>query len=550
MKNWLDSFTTSLIDPRVAVGKRRMGWGGDWKGGVTSEVGGRRRSLHTLASSTTTTQPALDVWQTSHLVTFNFCAFRSLITIISLTMDSTMDIDMDIDMGLDPEINPFEALEPWPTNGTSQNTISSDPTIADPAPEKVHVRGVDELTTNDIKDYISEHYPSDDFVRIEWIDDTSANIVYKTPESAFAALTSLSDVAEPDLQAIHILQPRKAKSISSHPGASLQVRQAIVTDVKKPRAREASRFYLLHPDQDPAERNHRRGRGGKPSGDRGEYKRRRFDDRENARRQDGGAFDASMYDDDNDGGDVQEQRMYQKGRRRRVPYESGEDLFAERSLNGRLRGRSASPIREGDGTMGFDEDAEQEGRNSRRRIRQRSETPPSGRRRRPKNAGKELFPTDTSTAELKSSKNGVKELFPDNTASPRRSRELFPHKTEKSNHRRSDALDAEEQAKLSSRISGVPASFGRLKSDDMATNGVVQEGSQGFNILGQDPGISIRGSAQAASDGFSIRGAAQEPHQIVKELFPMKAGNAGKELFGDKIKGRGGPRRKAEDMYF
>lgn len=471
-----------------------------------------------------------------------------------------MDIDMDIDMGLEPEINPFEASEPPQTNGTSQNTYSSDPTIADPAPEKVHIRGLDELTTTDIKDYISEYYPSDDFVRVEWIDDTSANIVYTTSESALNALTSLSDVAPSDLQTIHLLQQRKAKPIASHPGTALQVRQAIVTDAKKPRAREASRFYLLHPDQDPAERNHRRGRGGKSNGDRGEYKRRRYDDRENARRQDGGGgFDASMYDEDDNGGEGQEEWENEDGRRRRVRFGAGEDILAVRGSNGRLRGRSASPIREGDGTMGFDEDDDEgEGSNNRRRIRRRSDTPPSGRRRpgklQAKNTGKELFSSSASTAPLKSPGNGIKELFPDKaTASPRRPRELFPHRTEKSNHRRSDALDAEEQADLNSRIGGTQASFGRLKSDDMAESGVtvVDEGDQGFSIRGQDPGISIRGSAQAAAaSGFSIKGAAQEPHQIVKELFPMKAGNAGKELFGDKIKGRGGPRRKAEDMYF
>ena len=449
-----------------------------------------------------------------------------------------MDIDMDIDMGIEPDINPFDASEPPLTNGTSQNTISSDPTIADPVPEKVHIRGLDELTTTNIRDYVYEYYPSDDFVRIEWIDDTSANIVYKTAESALAALNSLSDLAEPDLHIVHLLQLRKAKAISLHPNTELQVRQAIVTDIKKPRAREASRFYLLHPDQDPAERSNRRARGGKQFGERGDYKRRRFDDRENARRQEGDAFDASMYDEDG-GGETQFETENHRGRRRRARFGAGQELFADRGNDGRLRGRSASPIRDGDGTMGFGEDD-----GERKRIRQRSETPPSVRR---KNVGKELFPADASSTAPQSPQNGVKELFPDKTASPRRSRELFPHKTEKSNHRRSDALDAGELADLSSRITGAPASFGRLKSDDMA-NGVVQ-GNHGFAIRGQDQGFNIRGSAMKTS-GFSIKGAAQEPHQIVKELFPMKAGNSGKELFGEKIEGRGGPRRKAEDMYF
>ena len=466
-----------------------------------------------------------------------------------------MDIDMDIDMDVDLDVNSFAASQPSQTNGTTQNNTSSDPTIADAAPEKVHIRGLDELTTSNIRDYISEYYPSDDFVRVEWIDDTSANIVYQTSESALAALNSLSDVAEADLQAIHLLQLRRSKPVPSHPNTELQVRQAIVTDIKKPRAREASRFYLLHPDQDPAERNNRRGRGGKASGDRGDYKRRRFDDRENARRQEGDGFDAGMYDDEDGQGQDDSVRRNGRQRRRRVRFGAGDDLLADRGLDGRLRGRSASPVRDGDGTMGFDDTG-----TSRRSIRQRSDTPPSARRRPsskhgPRNPGRELLAHDAPPTALKSPSNGIKELLSDKNASPRRSRELFPHRTDKSNHRRSDALDAEEQADLSSRITGVPTSYGRLKSDDMQafsnTGGPVLQDDQGFAIRGQDPGIQIRGSA-AEEAGFVIRGAAQEQQQggLVKELFPMKAGNAGKELLGEKIKGRGGPRRKAEDMYF
>jgi hypothetical protein len=52
-------------------------------------------------------------------------------------------------------------------------------------------------------------------------------------------------------------------------------------------------------------------------------------------------------------------------------------------------------------------------------------------------------------------------------------------------------------------------------------------------------GINIRGTAVQAS-GFSIRGAADNDGT---ELFKDR------ELFGQKIKGRGGPRRKAEDLF-
>lgn len=67
------------------------------------------------------------------------------------------------------------------------------------------------------------------------------------------------------------------------------------------------------------------------------------------------------------------------------------------------------------------------------------------------------------------------------------------------------------------------------------------------------PGFSIKGTAKATSD-FSILGAAKEApvNPLVKELFPMKSGNTGKELFDGRIKGRGAQgaqRRKAEDLF-
>jgi hypothetical protein len=53
--------------------------------------------------------------------------------------------------------------------------------------------------------------------------------------------------------------------------------------------------------------------------------------------------------------------------------------------------------------------------------------------------------------------------------------------------------------------------------------------------------MSIRGSG-----GITIKGSAG-----VKELFPGKAGNVGKELFSEKLEGRGGNRRrKAEDLFY
>lgn len=49
---------------------------------------------------------------------------------------------------------------------------------------------------------------------------------------------------------------------------------------------------------------------------------------------------------------------------------------------------------------------------------------------------------------------------------------------------------------------------------------------------GNDQGIAIKGTAPT-----------------VKELFPERFGNSGKELFAEKIDGRGRRRQRAEDSF-
>jgi hypothetical protein len=417
---------------------------------------------------------------------------------------------------------------------------------AEPQPEKVHVRGLDNFSTSDLKQWASEHFSLDGFNRVEWIDDTSANLSYNSAEAAQDALVALTDSDFFNMAAIDIppLQLRPARRLSTHHTVELFVRQSTEIDTKQKGAREASRYYLLNPDQDPGERrkndDHRRPRRRRLSDD-GDYNRRRFDDREHKRRRDGEGFDASMYDDDMGEGKATDER------RKRPRFGGGDDLFGDRDRrsNGRLRDRSASPTFDGDGTMGFGTDEDPTGRD-RRRARQRSLSP---HRPGSRNTGKELFSKTTSKSTALSNSNTPKELFPSKTQEPKElfsekspstpaARELFPSKRQSfSNHRRTAAFDASgsgagdffasstppppRERSLAERITGRPST---ADANDMR----------------------IRG---AETEGFSIRGAAQQSPSV-KELFPLKAGaNVGKELFGEKIKGRGAPRRKAEDMF-
>jgi hypothetical protein len=58
--------------------------------------------------------------------------------------------------------------------------------------------------------------------------------------------------------------------------------------------------------------------------------------------------------------------------------------------------------------------------------------------------------------------------------------------------------------------------------------------------------FSIRGmAAQGGPEtGYAIKG-----RGTAKELFPELVGNAGKELFADRLEGRGRRRQRAEDLF-
>ncbi|KAF9883495.1 hypothetical protein FE257_003409 [Aspergillus nanangensis] len=450
-------------------------------------------------------------------------------------MDASMDIDMDLDLGPMPEPD-TTAIDAAMTATIHDGAV--EPLAEEAHYEKVHIRGVDELTTDDIKQFSLDHFTAESPSRIEWIDDTSANLVYSSPEIGLQALSALTQMnEEEDTSALPALRLRSAKALATHPDSVLQVRSAVKTDRKKPRAHESSRFYLMHPEHDPRERLRREltDRRHEDAGE-GDYTRRRFDGRELRRRQGrdaGERFDASMYDDTGSGSmDYEDTGRDRDGQRRR----GRRDLFPEDEgrSSGRLRDRSASPGRD---SLDYGV-SEEYRREYRQRFRERS---PQGRR----NDGKELFPSSGDS-------NG-RELFPNKPTSSYIKKELFPSKV--SNHRRSDAIDvADETADLFSRRISVPLVDGAQDRDwdrDQPRNKNIElfpdsAESNGVSIRGtahQDQGMSIRGAA----NGISIKGRGAS----VRELFPGKfsSSNAGKELFSDKIEGRGGPRRRAEDMF-
>jgi len=309
------------------------------------------------------------------------------------------------------------------------------------------------------------------------------------------ALKAFAAVELGDMSQIPALQAFPAKPSSLQTLTSLEVRRAVLGDRKQVGARERSRFYLLNPQYDPAERRKRGGqRGSNRYRDRddGGYRSQRYDDREQQLRQEGdriSGFDSSLYDDDDDalarraarrserrdsssGGDSRGNNS----RRQRPRGAAGKELFPSRGgdrASGRLRDRSASPVRE---------------------------DPAEASRQRKQ---------DTAASANRLRAQMIKAQLRDIGAS----KELFPQKAGV-NHRRSSAFDAaDETADLFANKMGVPFTDG--SGDNPHENGDLLSPRISRKNWDTDTGFNIRGAANTSPvQGFSIKGAAASGGQV------------------------------------
>lgn len=418
----------------------------------------------------------------------------------------------------------------------------------EPVTTKIYIEfpGNDTLIGSDLSNFATDN-AGDHFQGIEWINDYSAKLVYANATAATDALSRFSAMPTEDP-----LELRRAIALATHPHVELYVRQSLVTDMKEPGAASKSDFYnkypAYRPDRPPRGRGSRGGRtlrGPRRGGQRG-------GSRPTSR--DGAVIEnfENFYDDDE--ASVAARRPSQEdlfGGRRREPREPrrsrDEDLMTGRKT-GRLRDRSASPLRDGDGRFGFSDDQP-------RRQAARQRTPPPLPRRRSRDANEnfrksmrnDLFADKrTSTALTNGSSGNSTELFP---ALASKNKELFPskvgHRYEDVDDRRSDETteafsnfnfrnqaatrtaenhrkrDGPQQPDLMARITGGPgmalkASHGRLNNDE----------SNGFSFKG-------------AGEGFSIRGAS-------RDVSTPRPG--GDDLFANKKKARDA-KRWQEDLY-
>jgi hypothetical protein len=129
-------------------------------------------------------------------------------------------------------------------------------------------------------------------------------------------------------------------------------------------------------------------------------------------------------------------------------------------------------------------------------------------------------------------------------------KELFPQKT--TSHRRSGAFDAADETVADLFANKMPVPF----MDGSGDVGPRDPPSLACRITGRSSGndssgFNIRGTAKVLpASAFSIKGAATSGPRV-KELFPSTLGdNAGKELFSERLNGRGAQRQKASDLFY
>lgn len=304
-------------------------------------------------------------------------------------------------------------------------------------PNKVHIRGLDTFTPDDVKAFLSQHHNGGQFERIEWVDDSSANLIFRSESAAQEALVSLAALTIADPSQLPPLELLPAKPYAAKPDSVLQVRFAVASDKKVVGAAQRSRFYLLHPEFDPEERRRRGELGRGKYRDRddrhGRDRRDRRGDRMRQVEEDEEPFSVDLYGDDpaalaqrtlgsrrgtrsqrrDSVSSISSRSDKGRDRGRDRPYSArnrDKELFPDRRSGGgyRARARSASPVRDRDG------DAEMEDAAARRadaeRYREKSR---SARERQSRDTRdgrpRELFPEKRSS--------GIKELFPSKVSS-------------------------------------------------------------------------------------------------------------------------------------
>ncbi|KAI0016745.1 hypothetical protein F4780DRAFT_772735 [Xylariomycetidae sp. FL0641] len=448
-------------------------------------------------------------------------------------------MDLDLDVGNDVDLVADEPIvaEADPRE-RSPGEVDDDPDAR--VPTKVHIQGLDILNPAEVKAYVAEHVTDNSLERIEWIDDSTANLLFASEAAASSALVSLAADPIPDPSQLLPRTTLQAKPFSTKPGLTLQVRPALASDKKQAGAAQRSRFYLLNPEYDPEQRRR--------TNESRRYRDRDYDDDHRQRRRrrssvERNHFDVNLYDDS-----VEEPRgsrrptrdSYRPGREDRDGSEDalrnenrGKELFPEGSTGSRTRARdrSASPTR-----SYLDEPYPEDPLG---RVVPAPNTDSTWARR---NRNME------TARKIKSQfvrKERVKELFPDRSSSDtgrlgdqvEDAAELLRKGITLPLMDDNDDAPGPRTRRLEDRITA--PGHGRL-ADRISSPASRTEAESAFSIRGA-------ASQRSGNQGFAIKGNAGK---TVKELFPDKFGsNAGKELFAEPMEGRTRRRQRAGDLF-
>ncbi|CAK7204711.1 hypothetical protein SEUCBS139899_007471 [Sporothrix eucalyptigena] len=419
-----------------------------------------------------------------------------------------------------------DAQEPGEIDEAAQAAADSTTVI----PTKVHIRGLDALNPDDIKAYVSEHFTGDGgrkgpFDRIEWIDDTSANLIFTSEAAAALALTALSSVQIDDLSQLQVGQLLPAKTYSAKAddvSAGLSVRFAVASDKKEAGAAMRSRFYLLHPEYDPEERKRNYQNRQRDYRDNRNSRHRSYRDDRDDRESDirNNSFDVSLYDDDG-------------------------PALARRSYTRRSRSRSRTRRRSWSRSKSRDRSYSRERRNN---NRDKELFPVGG------NAlGKELFPEMLGASDSTSSRDRVRGRGRDNgrlrdrSASPRRDDGGFYY--DEAGNNDYDGRLADEQAEAASAAAARNRDKARAIKDRLSTakdsNGSRElfpsdsRGTAQMDLFDSTSAVTKKLSDRITrpSDSFNIRGMASGKNE---QGLSIKGAASARELFPDKLNSNGG----------
>lgn len=450
-------------------------------------------------------------------------------------------------------------------------------------PNKLHIRGLDFLDENQLKSYVIIHVGGKGADRIEWVNDSSANLVFSSEAAAQDALIQLAAVEIADPTQLPPSEILPAKSVADRPEVVLQVRFAVESDRKERNAAQKSRFYLFHPEWDPeTEEGRKRRESGRDRRyrdreDRGSNRRNngkaRYEDR--YRDEEPETFDVNLYDDDagaltkritpTHGQRVRDSRSpsaysdsdhYRSTNRDKELFPSRKELFPNRRPRDPMRSDRAASSRDRSRSPGRDDHNAMEDDLARDREAVRNN------REKARSLKERISRTDGDNRAAKS-----KELFPSKVVGEGRKAQMDQVPSDLLAGMRGLSYDGavdcnivsvpfsvvhESATSPSNHVDERPA--GHIHFRNSSSNLVTLTFAD--RITDSRNAMSIRGSAQQSggSGMLKIKGTS------VKELFPNKfngdsnssssSNNAGKELFADRVSGGSRRRQKAEDLFY